>query len=297
MKTFNLMIAATAAAALLAGCGTMKKATNNTTTTPVTAPAKETPARADTRPIDKALYGEWIAMNVNGAVVTGDERPYVVFDTVAVNPYIVKFYAYNGCNVINGNMAVTAGGSMKKASDYLSTMKFCPEAQYEIGTSMLLENIDSYKIEKVADDYLLYMYNADKKQSMVLRRSDMAWLNGAWSVRRIGDTGIDADKGLELVIDLPEKHLHGNTGCNVLNGDITCNPDVQNAIQFSNIGTTRMMCPDLELEQTFVDALSKVARVDRGSNDNEADLRDAEGTLLIELVRLDLKQQAGPDAE
>ena len=297
MKTLKLMIAAAVTASILAGCGSMKKTTPTTGNTPATSTVGDNKAKHDTRAIDKVLFSEWTAMNVGGTAVTGGERPYIVFDTVAVNPYMAKFYAYNGCNVINGSVAVTAGGSMKKASDYPSTMRYCADAPYEMGMAMLLDNIDSYKIEKVGNDYILYLYGADKKtQNMVLRRSDLAWLNGAWSVRRIGDKVFDADNGMQLVIDIPEKHLHGNTGCNVLNGDIASNPDVQHSITFSNIITTRMMCPEIDYEQTLLDALGKVATASMGGNDNEADLRDAKGTLLIELVRLDLKQQAALDA-
>ena len=290
MKKINLLIAALLVASGFAGCNTMKKINNSgkQPSTAVTTPAGK--KGVDTRAIPQALYGEWLAMDVNGVTVSGEERPYVVFDTLATNPYMAKFYAFNGCNVINGEVSLTAGGSMKKASDYMTTMKYCPEAQYEIGMSMLLDAIDSYKIEKVGDSYLLYLYNADKKQKMVLRRGDLSWLNGAWSVRRIGDKVISADDGVQLVIDLPEKHLHGNTGCNVLNGDITVNPDAQNEIAFSKIGTTRMMCRNPELEQSFLDALQKVAVAQRtNGGDNEADLRDAQGTLVIELVRMNLK--------
>ncbi len=289
MRSKRLLVPIVAASVLLTGCGLLKKTSTPTDNDMVT---KENPQKGklDTREIPKVLYSEWTAMNVNGDAVKGEERPYVVFDTVATNPYLAKFYAYNGCNVINGTVAVTAGGSMKKASEYMSTMKFCPDAPYEIGVSMLLESLNSYKIEKIGQDYLLYLYNGDKKQSMVLRRSDLSWLNGAWKVRRIGDQVLPEDAGVQMVIDIPEKRIHGNTGCNILNGELSCNPDVQHSIRFTNMGTTRMMCPNIELEQKFLDALSQVSTAQSvNGSTNEADLRDANGTLLMELVRIDLK--------
>ncbi len=293
MKSIKLLVLTLAGAMALTGCNTFKKLQN----VPVIGDktpgqtATSSSKKVDTGKIDKILYGEWIAVSVDGEQVKGEERPYIVFDTVATNPYLAKFYASNGCNIINGTVALTSNGEMRKASDYLSTMKYCPEAVYEIGVSTLLDNIGSYKLVKSGDEYSLNLYSTDKKQTMVLRRSDLNWLNGAWRVSRLGDRVLDEDAGIQMVIDIPENRLHGNTGCNIMNGTVTCNPDVQHSISFSNIGVTRMMCPDLAREQEFLDALSKVTSANRAEGDDHADLRDASGTLLMELTRISIGQE------
>lgn len=290
MKITKLMAMALLSAVAFTGCNTLKsfkkqpsvqEGSGNIVTT-------QSGKTENVGNINKLLYGEWTAMNVGGEAVRGDERPYIVFDTIASDPGLAKFYASNGCNIINGIVSITAKGQMTKASDYLSTMKYCPEAVYEVGVSMVLDNIGSYKIEKIGNEYMLYLNSKDKKQTMVLRRSDLSWLNGAWRVSRLGDVVLDEDAGLKMVIDIPEGKLHGNTGCNIMNGTVKCNPDIQHSISFGNISTTRMACPDMAREQEFVNALSRVASANASDGTDHADLRDARGTLLMELTRIQL---------
>ncbi|MDE5837680.1 MAG: META domain-containing protein, partial [Paramuribaculum sp.] len=175
--------------------------------------------------IDNILYGEWTVSNVNNQGVVGDERPYVVFDTTGVNPFEVRIYADNGCNVLNGAMAVTPGGEMKKASEFLSTMKYCADAPYEIGINMAFETVRKFNIEKIGNDYLLYMKNSSGNTVMILRKSDISFVNGAWEVTKLGNEEISSNSGMKLVIDVPELKVHGNTGCNILNGNILTDPD------------------------------------------------------------------------
>lgn len=159
----------------------------------------------DINEVNKILYGEWIVIAVNGQNVTGDNRPYLGFEAVPTNPFLAKFYGSNGCNIINGEVAVNPKGSMKKASDYISTMKYCPDAEYELGFTMVMDNIAGYKIEKIGEEYLLYLNAENAKQNMVLRRSDIGFVNGAWRIARVGDVVIDEDAGAEIVIDVRKR--------------------------------------------------------------------------------------------
>lgn len=287
MKNLKLFAAAVAMGLLVVGCGTIKK--------PQTVAATPQPVQNigdDIEKVNKILNGQWNVVNVNGQAVVGDDRPYVVFDTIATNPFLSKIYAYNGCNVINGTVAVNPSGTMKKASDYLSTMKYCPDAAYEIGVSMVLENISRFKIEKIGKEYILYLTGADGKQSLILRRGDLGFINGAWAVTRVFDRVVGEDAGIEMVIDIPEMKVHGNGGCNVLNGELFINPDIQHSLQFINVATTRMTCPNAELEGQFLEALREVATVEEDHSANNAIMRDASGNLVLELKRIDLRAQA-----
>lgn len=239
--------------------------------------------------IDNIIYGEWTVSNVNNQAVVGDERPYVVFDTTSVNPFEVRIYADNGCNVLNGIMAITPGGEMKKASEFLSTMKYCPDAPYEIGINMAFETVRKFNIEKIGNDYLLYMKNSSGNTVMVLRKSDISFVNGAWQVTRLGNEEISSESGMKLVIDVPELKVHGNTGCNILNGSLLTDPDKQNSIQFKNLATTRMACPDMENEQKFLVALEEVESAAPEQNGTVVVLKDAHGKTVITLKKLNLK--------
>lgn len=234
--------------------------------------------------IEHVLYGEWSAFDVNGTPVTGDDRPYVIFDKSSDNPFIVKCYANNGCNSLNGTLSVTPGGKMKATSDFASTMRMCPDAKYEMGFNIALNYVTNYKLEQVGSEYLLYLNDDTGKTLMVLRKAEAGFLNGVWRVARINNKEIAADKELDLVIDIAGLSIHGNAGCNVVNGKIFIDQAKQNSLQFKDLNTTRMTCPDIQLEQQFLLALEEVETVVPGKNES-ALLKDSTGKVVITLVR------------
>lgn len=239
--------------------------------------------------IHKVLFGSWLATDVDGKAVTGTDRPYIEFGEDASNPFLVKCYAYDGCNFINGEYAVTSGSQMKRTTEFISTMRMCPDAPYELGFNMALNSVASYRIEKVGMEYLLYFNNAEGLTKMVLRKFESAYINGAWAVTSINGASVDSDLGIVLVLDLEQHSIHGNAGCNTVNGTIVVNPDQQNSISFTNMATTRMTCPAIETEQALLNALATVTSVMPGGSDDTALLRDAQGNSVITLKRVDLK--------
>ena len=279
----NKSIIITAAAVLfLCSCNSRKVAVTTT------GQVKTETATQTEGAIQKVLYGQWIATNINGTAVTGNDRPYMVFDESSTNPFIVNLYAYDGCNILNGALAVTPGGQMSRTSEFLSTMKMCPDAQYEIGFTMALNTVSKYSIEQVGRDYLLYIKNAQGNTTMTLRKSDLGFANGAWQVTKLNGTAVPTDVEMQMVIDIPEQKLHGNAGCNTMNGSIYMNPDKQNSLEFKNIATTRMTCPQIALEQQLLTALAQVTTVQLGK-DGSFMLDDANCHTLVTLTKLNLK--------
>ena len=120
--------------------------------------------------IHQVIFGNWTVAEVGGMKVTGPDRPYLEFGSDATNPFLAKCYVYDGCNYINGEYAITPGGSMKRTSDFASTMRMCADAPYEMGVTLAVNNVTNYRIEKVGTDYLLYMTDAEGKTLMTLRR-------------------------------------------------------------------------------------------------------------------------------
>ncbi len=205
-------------------------------------------------------------------------------------PFLVKCYANNGCNTINGEFAITPGGNMKPTSELISTMMMCPDAPYEMGFSTALNTVASYSIEKIGSDYLLYLKNEAGETTMILRKSDLDFANGAWSVQKINDTHAPQEAEMQLVIDIPELKIHGNAGCNVLNGKIDINPDVQNSLSFSDLITTRMSCPYLDAEQSLIQALESAKTVASTGNKDVIYFTNAAGKTVLVLKRLNLKK-------
>lgn len=276
--------AITILAASTSSCGTSNTAPSNTAGVVKTETLSQTEGA-----IHKVLFGSWTALSVGTQKVTGTDRPYIEFGENPANPFLVKCYAYDGCNYINGEYAVTPGGSIKPTQDNVSTMRMCPDAKYEMDFNIALKTMTSYKIEKVGLDYILYLKNSSGATLLTLQKFENDFLNGAWSVKSIQGTSVDPDLNLILVIDLNEHSIHGDVGCNTLNGRITVNPDIQNSISFTDMATTRMTCPAIATEQALLNALNTVVSLRPAGSDDTAILLNAEGSEAVSLQRVDLK--------
>lgn len=286
MKSIKILLCFVVALTIvLSGCNSTKGQVAQQAATVKTETLKQTQAV-----IGHVLYGEWTAFDVNGQMVTGDDRPYVIFDKDAENPYEVVAYANNGCNTLNGKYAVTPGGEMRPIGNFASTMRLCGDAPYEMGFNLALNYVTNYKVEQIGTEYLLYMVNSEGKNLMVLRKADAGFMNGAWRVTKIGSTSVAEEKGIELNIDIPDLKVHGNAGCNVVNGTLFIDPAKQNSLQFKDLRTTRMTCPDIALEQQLLLALEDVETVVSGNDGNTAQLKNAQGKVLITLKKIELKQ-------
>ena len=80
---------------------------------------------------------------------------------------------------------------------------------------------------------------------------DFDFLNGAWNVIEIAGQQID-NQDMQLVFDIAEMKVHGNTGCNILNGSLETDLETANTISFQGIATTRMACPDASNETSLL---------------------------------------------
>lgn len=228
---------------------------------------------------DIRLNGEWNIDNVNGQKVTGEERPVLNFDLAQS-----MLYGNNGCNTINATI-VAGKGNKLRFDNMLSTQKYCADAPFEYIINTTLDQVRSYKISRYGHENYLDLFNDRGHLIMVLRKHNMDFLNGAWRVTAINGEP-NANEAVRFVIDLPEKKLHGNAGCNIVNGEISVDPDVTNSVQFSNLATTRMMCPDINTETAVLVALEETEKAFAKSDDTVTFVNHA-GKPVLTLVRID----------
>lgn len=227
--------------------------------------------------------GEWTIYKVDGKALTGDERPYITFD--AENS---RFYGSNGCNTINGDYNL--GGTTLSFSNVISTMRACADAPFEYAINRALDKVSGYAVGKKGHESYMNLTGADGQTLMVLRKHNMDFLNGTWRVTLLSGKPVELedDESMRLVVDIPELKLHGNTGCNILNGNLLVDPDKKNAIQFHNVVTTRMACRDQQQETAFLLALEAVDAATAIGDDSVA-LLDDEGKTVITLRRIPKK--------
>jgi len=233
-----------------------------------------------------ALTGDWTIIDINGTRVQApeDDCPYIGFQPSASVPGKLDFYAYNGCNFINGKVSVR-NGIISHSGDFISTMKMCPDAKYESAISNVLGIMKSLKIQRISNESFLYINDASGNTVMTLRRHNLNFLEGAWKVTKLGDNKVPSKVGMQIVIDMATRTIHGNAGCNILNGTLSIDMERENGIKFSKLATTRMTCPDIALEQEFLKALGEVhSAVQVGGNN--AHLRDLSGNTIIVLRRM-----------
>lgn len=278
MKKLNLLITAIAAMSITTSCSIFKSHKT---------PVVETPVETEKTDMNKAtvnandIAGEWNVFSVGGKKVTGEKRPYINF-----NLEDHRIYGSNGCNIINGDFTAKDDSSIH-LENMISTMMACPDAPFEADINLALDNARYFNISKQGHEYYLVLLDNTRKSIMTLRRHNMDFLNGSWKVEEINGHD-NNNEDVQMVIDIFEQRVHGNTGCNILNGSLLIDPDKSNSIQFSNLATTRMMCPDMKTETAFLVALESVEFAKKGKN-NTVVMTDKNNKPMLLLKRIDVK--------
>ncbi|MDE7397267.1 MAG: META domain-containing protein, partial [Muribaculum sp.] len=267
---------------LLSACSTTKKtymSTPNTASTVTNTSTKKNSSKKSTAAHDDkreektptvatksnfdatAIGGEWTVYAIKGKRIHGETRP-----TLNFNLEDHRLYGNNGCNIINADFSVSQPDNIT-ISNLISTMMLCPDAPYESAINEAINATNHFSISRRGQECYLELLNTQHKSMMTLRKHNMDFINGPWTITEIEGEQID-NPDVRMVIDIPEQSIHGHTGCNILNGELLIDPDKSNSIQFSNIGVTRMLCPDpiSKIETAFLVALEKVEFAHKGKN-------------------------------
>lgn len=303
MKKSNICIAL-ATALIMSSCSIIKplyKSDKTDTATPIAtidtkAPKKNkskknqaTPAAPDSpkgeRPSTKELSGgQWEIRAVGDTGIDGDENlPYIHF-----RPETGRFYASDGCNIINGDYLLRSDGVMA-FSNTMSTMKYCQDVPYAPEIAAVLNGQTKLTAEshRLGQETYIYLKTPEGKKALTLRRHNMEFLNGNWLVTSIDGRSIN-DEECNLFIDIAELKVHGNTGCNYFNGEIYIDPARANAIDFSNMGVTRMACPKTAQETAMLVALEEAYTAIAGKNEKTVLLLNNKGKQVMTLKRIPL---------
>lgn len=229
------------------------------------------------------VKGDWAIEKVMGKDAVGEKAPFIKFV-----PSEKRIYGNNGCNVINAGYTINSKDSTLSFTDIASTMMMCAMeglTDYEINTALGATKFYSWSVD--GTDYHLTLYNERGEAVMTLMHQNFEFLNGTWRVTKIDNTEVNVE-GMKLVIDIDEQKLHGNTGCNIINGSIEVDMDRPNSISFSRIAITRMACPDSGYETALIVALEEVSTA-RPVSVSEVILYDAMHKPVLTLVRTEDK--------
>lgn len=275
-KTPLLTIAAISVAATLTGCSLLKKQEASTVKSQDAMPLFPVTVYSDA-----SIDGHWFIRTVGNIEVSGydDEWPFIEFV-----PAEARFYGNNGCNIINGSYQIGSAQTLE-LSNVAATMRMCPSDSLEFPIARALDAVKSYSVTTGKDgSTILNLHNDKNLTVMTLFKSDIDFLNGAWKVAEIKGKAVD-NPDCRLIFDVPERRVSGDTGCNILNGQLTREASVSGSLGFSHLATTRRMCPDLSTEQALLIALEEVTAA-RHSSGKTVDLLDNSGNVLIHLTPL-----------
>lgn len=231
----------------------------------------------------KQLYGEWdIVMLRNKKKVYTLERAYLYLDFAGGN----KVYGNNGCNTINGSFQLS--GNNLKFNDFISTSESCHNVTSEKTIMHALSDTRRFTLETQYNAQYLNLLNSKGNVVLVLKRHNLDVLNGAWLIKEIDSENVSA-RGMRVVIDAVMQTIHGDTGCNIINGVITLDPSKDMAIQFEDLHSAEHGCETIDSETALLLALEKTESCKR-INQHEMALLDNKGNIVIVLQRIDLRQ-------
>lgn len=111
-------------------------------------------------------------------------------------------------------------------------------------------------------------------------------LNGEWNITEVDGKQISMNKMPFIGFDVAQKRMYGNSGCNRMTGSLEADSLKPGTLKFGQIGSTRMMCPDMQTEQSVLAALDKVTSYQTVSDQPETiALCDRDGKPLMTLEK------------
>lgn len=224
------------------------------------------------------MLGEWQVAVINGkGVDISPASPYLGYDGE-------KFYGFTGCNRFTASApAEVLNKGRVDFSTAAVTMRACPDAKWESPFLKATGDAREFKVKK--DE--LQLLDAEGRPVMLLVRRALfpQLLHGEWNVVELNGQRVpqDGDDVPFLGFDVTENRLYGYTGCNRIMGLIAPDEMKQGRVDFSSLGTTRMLCAEDRYESRMLAALSEARAI--SLKQDTLTLSTAKGDALLKLVR------------
>lgn len=227
----------------------------------------------------KQLEGEWDIVTLRKKSVSTPDRAYLYLDFKNF-----KVYGSTGCNDLNGRFQQS--GTNINFKDFITTERACHSATRERDILKALAEVQRMTMSTQYNIEYLNLMNSKGQVIMVLKHHNLDLMNGVWIVREADGVNV-RDKNVRMVIDATMQTLHGNTGCNIINGIIHIDASKDHAIQFEDIHTTGNVCDDMTTETAILVALEQTESCKR-INDAQVALLDHKGRIVLMLDRTTL---------
>ena len=232
------------------------------------------------------INGEWNIIEINGAAVVpapGQAYPYIGFDKATG-----RVHGHAGCNRLTGSFDVNAKPGAIDLGRLGTTRMMCPDMTGEQNVLNALAQVKKYV--RLGDGNIGLCGNSTRRPILVLKKKvpDMtvADLNGKWKI--VEAMGVAVPDSLEnqpfVELNVAEKKLHAQAGCNLLNGGYQTEEGNPQSISFPQLISTMMACPDMETEDRVKQALNATHSFGR-LQEGRVGFYDADNALVMVLVR------------
>ena len=215
--------------------------------------------------------GEWNIVEVNGEKVSAENAPFLGFDKDGH-----RLYGNAGCNRLMGSFELdTLNAGKVKFGQVAATRMMCPDMTLEQNVLEALNKVAGY--ETVGEDVALN--DAEGKPVILLQKREVAEV----SVK--GNPVGEVEKQPQLVFNVAEKRVHGNASCNTINGSFTQEEGQAASLRFSQMISTMMACPNMDVESSILKALDEVCSFEIKA-DGTVSLLGADGAEVLSLKKL-----------
>lgn len=259
MRKVFLSMAAIGFAVLMGSCGTGSKTMTN---------------------VD--LSGEWNIVDINGEALSGDAKPFLGVDVVEK-----RIYGNAGCNRMMGGLEYDSVQPGKvRFTSVATTRMMCPEMETEQKVLAALDKVVGYS----GTEESLSLVDAEGNNVMTMEKRQqpevsIESLEGEWIIVSVNMTPLEEMENVPfLAFNVAEKRVHGNAGCNTINGGFSQEEGQPASLKFSQMISTMMACPDMDTERLVLETLDKVRSFSE-REDGSINLLDEEGQEVIVLSK------------
>lgn len=225
------------------------------------------------------ISGEWNVVSVKGEQVAGN--PYIGFDLAEG-----RIYGNAGCNRIMGGVEVDSVNPGKIGFTGVgATRMMCPDMETEQKVLEALNEVAGYQASsagvELTDKDGNVLMSLEKKEAPAVSVND---INGKWNITKVEGAAVEvADKTPFISFNVAEKAVHGNGGCNIINGSFSQEEGNPSSLKFGQMISTMMAGPGMETERKVLSAMNKVASfvVNEDGTLSLMDVADNEVLLLV----------------
>lgn len=225
------------------------------------------------------ISGEWNVVSVKGEQVAGN--PYIGFDLAEG-----RIYGNAGCNRIMGGVEVDSVNPGKIGFTGVgATRMMCPDMETEKKVLEALNEVAGYQASsagvELTDKDGNVLMSLEKKEAPAVSVND---INGKWNITKVEGAVVEvADKTPFISFNVAENAVHGNGGCNIINGSFSQEEGNPSSLKFGQMISTMMAGPGMETERKVLSAMNKVASfvVNEDGTLSLMDVADNEVLLLV----------------